>query len=149
MSDPRFHVGSDVGGTFTDLWVRAGDGRTETVFKSPTTADVIGGVVAALRWPRRRTGLSSEEFCAGIERFGHGTTVGLNALLTGRTAKTAILTNEGFADTLEIGRVAAPVHRAERDRGQRLLPAQPRARRSVPRRRVVEVRRAGRRRNGG
>src|SRR5690606_31172375 len=36
---------------------------------------------------------------------GHGTTVGLNALLTGSTAKTAVLTTEGFGDTLEIGRL--------------------------------------------
>ncbi|MDB5642583.1 MAG: 5-oxoprolinase, partial [Hyphomicrobiales bacterium] len=40
-----------------------------------------------------------------IERFGHGTTVGLNALLTGTAARTAILTTRGFADTLEIGRM--------------------------------------------
>ena len=38
-------------------------------------------------------------------RFGHGTTVGLNALLTGRAARTAVLTTKGFGDTLEIGRM--------------------------------------------
>ena len=27
MDADRFHVGTDVGGTFTDLWAIAGDGR--------------------------------------------------------------------------------------------------------------------------
>jgi len=99
-----FFIGTDVGGTFTDLWVAAGDGETR-VFKTPTSADVLGGVLDALKLASDAYGLSFDEFCAGIERFGHGTTVGLNALLTGNAAKTAILTTRGFGDTLEIGRL--------------------------------------------
>jgi N-methylhydantoinase A len=104
VSGLSFQVGSDVGGTFTDLWVLASDGRTQTV-KTPTSGDVIGGVVTALSLAAEAFGMSPAEFCAGIEHVGHGTTVGLNALLTDGYAKTAILTNEGFADTLEIGRL--------------------------------------------
>lgn len=100
----RFHVGTDVGGTFTDLWIVANDGRSATL-KAPTTTDVIGGLIEALQLAADRFGLSVDELCARIERFGHGTTVGLNALLTGRYAQTAVLTNEGFGDTLEIGRL--------------------------------------------
>ena len=100
----KFFVGTDVGGTFTDLWVGDEAGGSQ-VFKSPTTADVMGGVLAAARLAADAYGLSFEAFCEKIERFGHGTTVGLNALLTGRAAKTVIITTEGFADTLEkIGR---------------------------------------------
>lgn len=100
----KFYIGTDVGGTFTDLWVADDTGKSQ-VFKSPTTPDVLGGVVDAARFAADAYGLKFEEFCAGIEKFGHGTTVGLNALLTGRTAKTAIVTTLGFADTLEIGRI--------------------------------------------
>lgn len=100
----RFIVGTDVGGTFTDLWVAASDGDTRVV-KAATTADVFGGVLDAIGQAAKAFGLSVEEFCAGIERFGHGTTVGLNALLTGNAARTAIVTTRGFADTLEIGRL--------------------------------------------
>ncbi len=100
----RFYVGTDVGGTFTDLWVADDSGKSQ-VFKSPTTADVLGGVIAAARLAADAHGLTFEAFCKGIEKFGHGTTVGLNALLTGRAAKTAIVTTLGFADTLEIGRI--------------------------------------------
>ena len=99
-----FEVGSDVGGTFTDLWVRAGDGRT-TVVKAPTTTDVISGVVNAIDLAAEAFGLEAAAFCRAITRFGHGTTVGLNALLTGRYDRTGVITTRGFADTLEIGRL--------------------------------------------
>ena len=99
-----FFVGSDVGGTFTDLWVCASDGHAR-VFKSPTTRDVLGGVVDAMNMASESYGLTLPGFCEQIERFGHGTTVGLNALLTGSAARTAILTTRGFGDTLEIGRL--------------------------------------------
>lgn len=98
------YVGTDVGGTFTDLWVSFDDGRS-SVFKSPTTKDVLGGVINAIHDAAAAFGMSFESFCSQIVRFGHGTTVGLNALLTGNAAKTAILTTSGFADTLEIGRL--------------------------------------------
>lgn len=99
-----FFVGTDVGGTFTDLWVADAIGEAR-VFKTPTTADVMGGVIAALELAARSYGLGFGAFCSRIRRFGHGTTVSLNALLTGRAAKTAIVTTLGFGDTLEIGRM--------------------------------------------
>lgn len=100
----RFFVGTDVGGTFTDVWVSSGDGDVR-VFKSPTTADVLSGVLDALRLAAAAYGIGFGEFCAGIARFGHGTTIGLNALLTGNAAATVVLTTRGFGDTLEIGRL--------------------------------------------
>ncbi len=99
-----YFVGTDVGGTFTDLWVAESAGGAR-VFKTPTTKDVLGGVIDGMRLAAEAYGVSFEQFCKGVERFGHGTTVGLNALLTGNAAKTAILTTTGFADTLEIGRM--------------------------------------------
>lgn len=103
-----FFIGTDVGGTFTDVWVADGVTRPR-VFKSPTTQDVIGGVLAGVRLAAAAYDLSFEAFCSQISRFGHGTTIGLNSLLTGNTAKTAILTTQGFADTLEIGRMRRQV----------------------------------------
>ncbi len=99
-----YFVGTDVGGTFTDLWVSESSGQTR-VFKTPTTKDVLSGVIDAVQIAADAFGNSFDEFCTKVERFGHGTTVGLNALLTGNAAKTAILTTRGFADTLEIGRL--------------------------------------------
>jgi N-methylhydantoinase A len=97
-------VGTDVGGTFTDLWAYAEDGR-QAVLKAPTTADIIGGILAAVELASDHFGLSVEAFCASVDRFGHGTTAGLNALLTSSAAGTALITTAGFGDTLEIGRL--------------------------------------------
>jgi len=108
MTKLKFHVGTDVGGTFTDLWVLSSDQRTK-VFKSPSTADIITGILNALRLAAEAFEMTPTEFCTAIERFGHGSTVGLNALLTGKTARTAIITTQGFADTLEIGRLKRQV----------------------------------------
>ena len=41
-----------------------------------------------------------------VERFVHGMTVGTNALLEGRVARTALLATEGFTDLEELGRQA-------------------------------------------
>ena len=91
-----FFVGTDVGGTFTDLWVEDETGATH-VFKTPTTKDVQTGELDAMALGAACFGLSLEQFCARIDRFGHGTTVGLNALLSGSSATTGILTTRGFA----------------------------------------------------
>ncbi len=99
-----FYLGTDVGGTFTDLWVAQAGARMR-VFKAPTTADVMSGVIHAMHLASEHFELSFEDFCAQIERFGHGTTVGLNALLTGSASPTLVVTTHGFGDTLEIGRM--------------------------------------------
>lgn len=103
-SAPGWVIGTDVGGTFTDLWLRSSDGMS-MVCKSPTTQDVVTGVVNAVHLAAELTGMSTQELCEKVTRFGHGTTVGLNALLTGRSAKVALITTAGFGDVLEIGRL--------------------------------------------
>ncbi|MFJ9381312.1 hydantoinase/oxoprolinase N-terminal domain-containing protein [Streptomyces sp. NPDC101455] len=97
-------LGTDVGGTFTDLWLRSPAGES-WVCKSPTTPDIVTGVVNAVHLAAASVGLSTRELCGQVTRFGHGTTVGLNALLTGRTGRTGLITTRGFGDVLEIGRL--------------------------------------------
>lgn len=104
----RFQVGTDVGGTFTDLWVVSDAGRSEVV-KTPTTPDIIGGIIDAFAIAADRFGVTVAEFSAGMERIGHGTTAGLNALLTGDLAPAGLIVTQGFADTLEIGRLKRQV----------------------------------------
>lgn len=104
-SDSRdWIMGTDVGGTFTDLWVSAPAGGS-FVCKSSTTRDVVTGVVNAVRLAADLVGLPVEDLCRRVGRFGHGTTVGLNALLTGRTARAGLVATAGFGDVLEIGRL--------------------------------------------
>ncbi|MCC7014606.1 MAG: hydantoinase/oxoprolinase family protein [Planctomycetes bacterium] len=90
-------VGVDTGGTFTDLV--ALDGSEVRFEKVPSTPD---DPARALLDGLERLGLR------GRARVVHGTTVALNALLTGRVARTALVTNAGFADLLEIARQDRP-----------------------------------------
>ena len=88
-------IGIDTGGTFTDV-VRV-DGRRTTVHKRRSTPDdPARAVLDGLSSVRRRT----EEPVDLV----HGTTVGLNAVLTGELARTAFVTNHGCEDLIEIGR---------------------------------------------
>ena len=94
-------LGVDVGGTFTDAALLAGD-RLVTG-KSPTTPrDQSEGVMAAVTEALDGAGASASD----VERFVHGMTVGTNALLEGRVARTALLATEGFTDLEELGRQA-------------------------------------------
>ncbi|HYI99448.1 MAG TPA: hydantoinase/oxoprolinase family protein [Thermoleophilaceae bacterium] len=94
-------VGVDVGGTFTDA-VAIADGEIRTG-KAPTTPDDQSlGALAAIE--QALDGAAT----AGVERLVHGMTVGTNALLEGRTARTALVMTEGFTDVEELGRQARP-----------------------------------------
>jgi len=101
MSGTGKLVGVDVGGTFTDVFVFDQDSGDIAVSKVPSTK-----------------GDQSVGFVAGIEQGAgdfstlatviHGTTVGTNALLERKGAKTGIITTRGFRDVLEMRRRDRP-----------------------------------------
>src|ERR687891_794449 len=96
-------LGVDVGGTFTDAVLY--DGREIHTAKAPTTPDDQSlGVVSAVEAVLERAGGRAE----AVEGFSHGMTVGTNALLEERGARTALIATGGFADLLEIGRQDRP-----------------------------------------
>ncbi len=87
-------VGSDTGGTFTDLVDERG--RVAKVLSTPEDpAEAVGAGLGALRARR-------------VDLLAHGTTVATNALLEGRLATTALVTTQGFADVVEIARQDRP-----------------------------------------
>src|SRR5881227_1207951 len=94
-------LGVDVGGTFTDAALLTGD-RLVTAKAPSTPEDQSEGVMAAVRAALDRAGASA----ADVERFVHGMTVGTNALLEGRVARTALFATAGFTDLEELGRQA-------------------------------------------
>ena len=91
------HVGADTGGTFTDLV--AADGRIVKVLSTP---DDPGRAL--------RRGLAELSGAQGAKPalLAHGTTVATNALLERRGARVALVTTDGFADVIEIGRQDRP-----------------------------------------
>jgi N-methylhydantoinase A len=96
-------LGVDVGGTFTDAVLF--DGEQLHTAKLPTTpGDQSQAVIAAVKAVIELAGASANE----VETFAHGMTVGTNALLEERGARTALIATRGFADILEIGRQDRP-----------------------------------------
>jgi len=94
----RFAV--DTGGTFTDLVVEDDDGFL-AVYKSPTTPDdPVTGVLNVLQVAAEARKVTLAELLAGEGLFIHGTTRAINAILTGNTARTALLATEGHPDIL-------------------------------------------------
>src|SRR5438094_1255349 len=94
-------LGVDVGGTFTDAALLTGD-RLVTAKAPSTPRDQSEGVIAAVEAALERAGAEA----GAVERFVHGMTVGTNALLEGKVARTALLATEGFTDLEELGRQA-------------------------------------------
>ena len=100
----QLFVGTDIGGTFTDLVVLE-EGEQPRLFKAPTTPhNRADGVFATLVDAAAAYGLDLQGFCRSIGYFAHGTTAATNALIERKGAKTALLTTKGFADTLLIQR---------------------------------------------
>ena len=94
-------LGVDVGGTFTDAALLTPDGLVTA--KSPSTPrDQSEGVLNAVSAALDAAGASASD----VSRFAHGMTVGTNALLEGKVARTALLATEGFTDLEELGRQA-------------------------------------------
>ncbi|MBV9956976.1 MAG: hydantoinase/oxoprolinase family protein [Acidobacteria bacterium] len=98
----KYFVGVDTGGTFTDF-VFESEGSLRVFKLASTPADPSQAIIEGLERISRETGARLSE----IEVI-HGTTVGTNALLERRGARTALVTTAGFEDVLAIGRQARP-----------------------------------------
>lgn len=90
-------VGTDIGGTFTDIIgvnLETGEQRIGKVPSTPPT--YFDGVINGLA----RAGIRGDETLS----FRHGATVSTNAILERKGVKTALITTEGFRDVLGGGR---------------------------------------------
>jgi N-methylhydantoinase A len=89
----------DTGGTFTDL---ALEHENEVrIFKCSTTPeDPIVGILEVLALAAEGLGMDRAELLGAITMLIHGTTRSTNAVLTGNTAKTALITTLGHCDML-------------------------------------------------
>ncbi len=99
-----YRIGIDVGGTFTDYLLLLPDGRTRVhkVLSSP--ADPSQAVLQGLNDLAGGLGLATADFLRQVDIIVHGTTVTTNAVLTGKFARTGLLTNAGFRDALAMRR---------------------------------------------
>jgi N-methylhydantoinase A len=96
-------LGVDVGGTFTDAVLLDGE-RIHTAKLPTTPEDQSVAVLAVVEEVLRGAGAAAHQ----VDSFAHGMTVGTNALLEERGARTALVTTRGFGDLLEIARQNRP-----------------------------------------
>ena len=100
----RFRVTVDTGGTFSDFVYLNETTGAISIAKLPSTPDdpsraILAGIETLLE-----RGVPATD----IGYFCHGTTVGTNALLEGKGAKTGLLVTEGFRGIYPVGEQARP-----------------------------------------
>jgi len=100
----RYRVAVDTGGTFSDFVYLNEETGKLSIAKLPSTPDDPSRAIFA--------GIEELFATAGetshIGYFCHGTTVGTNALLEGKGAKTGLLVTEGFRGIYPVGEQARP-----------------------------------------
>ncbi len=93
----KWVVGTDIGGTFTDIIGVNIETKETRKAKVPTTIpQYADGIINGLK----KCGIKGEE-CLSLR---HGATISTNAVLERKGAKTALITTEGFRDVLGGGR---------------------------------------------
>ncbi|KAI9043633.1 putative hydantoin utilization protein A [Aspergillus affinis] len=101
-----YRLGADVGGTFTDICAITSSGQL-TRAKVPTTPEDqsigIKNGIEKIRQKLNWTG-SDEKF----QYIHHGTTIGTNAVLEGKGARTGLIVTAGHRDILAVRRSQIP-----------------------------------------
>jgi N-methylhydantoinase A len=95
-----YRISVDTGGTFTDVVV-ADEGGIRALGKAPTTPDrIFLGMRAAIEDAAGALALDLRGLFAQSSTLIYGTTRAVNAIVQGKTAKTAFLVTQGFPDIL-------------------------------------------------
>lgn len=93
----QIRLAVDVGGTFTDVVLEAGESQTTLkVLTTPSAPEQ--GVLAGVDGVLKAAGIAASE----IDILIHGTTLATNALIERKGAKTALITTEGMRDSVEM-----------------------------------------------
>lgn len=99
-----FRIGIDVGGTFTDFLVIDEQGKGQIYKTLSTPKDPSLGVFRGFQSIAEDRGMELADFLSQTDIIVHGTTITTNTVLTGKGAKTGLITTKGFIDNLEMRR---------------------------------------------
>ena len=95
---PRFRIGIDTGGTFTDIvCVDGGSGAMQVTKVASTPANPAIGLVRGVQAILQTTGGAARD----VAGLAHGTTVATNALLQGPISGLGLVVTSGFRHLLE------------------------------------------------
>lgn len=101
----RYRLGIDIGGTFTDVVMLEESSGELSIDKLPSTPSnpAVGFLQGVDRALQRHAELQET-----LAQVVHATTIATNAVIEGKTARTALLVTHGFGDILEIARQTRP-----------------------------------------
>src|SRR5215217_206490 len=103
-SPTNLAVAVDIGGTFTDVALVDGTGRSWRAKTPSIPSDPSEAFLNGIRLALQQAGASATD----LDQVLHGTTVATNMILEGKGARTALVTTRGFRHVLAIGRQDIP-----------------------------------------
>ncbi|MFN6925105.1 caprolactamase subunit alpha [Tabrizicola caldifontis] len=97
-----YRLGIDAGGTFTDFVLADKSGQVRLYKALSTPQDPTQAIRNGLALISEDLGIPAEKVVSNCDLCINGTTVGLNALITHKGAKTGLICTAGHEDSLEI-----------------------------------------------
>ncbi len=97
-------ISLDIGGTFTDCFILADDGRMIIGKHSTTPANIDVCFMGALDAARNEMGISMEKLVKNTDLISYSTTMPVNALIQRSGPKLGLIASAGFEDMCAIGR---------------------------------------------
>lgn len=122
----KYRLGVDAGGTFTDFVLAEQRGPVRLYKVLSTPADPTRAIQNGLKLITDNMGVSAEEIVSNCDFCINGTTVGLNAMIQHKGAKTGLICTAGHEDSIEI-------RLGHKEDGYRYDPEYPPAKMLVPR----------------
>ena len=98
----KYRLGVDAGGTFTDFVLSDQNGQLRLFKATSTPDDGTQALADGLNQVAEAMNTSIEDILAHTDLCVNGTTVGLNALIQHRGAKTGLICTAGHEDSIEI-----------------------------------------------
>ncbi|MGB8811830.1 MAG: hydantoinase/oxoprolinase N-terminal domain-containing protein, partial [Paracoccaceae bacterium] len=98
----NYRLGIDAGGTFTDFVLADKTGQVRLFKALSTPQDPTLAIRNGLQLMTEELGVSGSEIVSNCDLCINGTTVGLNALIQHKGAKTGLICTAGHEDSLEI-----------------------------------------------
>jgi len=127
MRRTQYRLGIDAGGTFTDFVIADRESGETKLFKALSNhADPTQAIDAGLKLIAEDFGVPASDIVSNCDLCINGTTVGLNALITHRGGRTALICTAGHEDSIEI-------RNGHKEDGFRYDPEYPAATMLVPR----------------
>ncbi|RLL62982.1 caprolactamase subunit alpha [Paenirhodobacter hankyongi] len=122
----QYRLGIDAGGTFTDFILADRSGGVRIFKALSTPQDPTRAIRNGLALIEEETGITPREIVSNADLCINGTTVGLNALIQHKGARTGLIATAGHQDSIEI-------RLGHKEDGYRYDPDYPPARMLVPR----------------